>query len=162
MHHALRYGLKRAAPLAAALTMLIGLTGHAQAGRDGWEDHGWYPRRHKDHDWHHGKHHDLHGGTSVLTAVRTGTRGMAGITADTMDRTKDAITIGTMVRITTGTATSRENLRRCPKSFRNALIELKKSGRRNSNPRHLLASRTTYEGWQLSWAVLIDHPYERS
>jgi hypothetical protein len=65
MHHALRYGLKRAAPLAAALTMLIGLTGHAQAGRDGWEDHGWYPRRHKDHDWHHGKHHDLHGGRHV-------------------------------------------------------------------------------------------------
>lgn len=43
----------------------------------------------------------------VLTAVNTGIRGMAGITVDIMDRTKGAIMIGTMGRITTGMMISR-------------------------------------------------------
>jgi hypothetical protein len=39
--------------------------------------------------------------TSVGTAVRTGIRGMAGITVDIPDRTKAAIMIGTKGHITT-------------------------------------------------------------
>ena len=85
-----------------------GAAGHDEDRGDyGWEGRdnpSWYAPSYKQHDWHRGAHHDWHSALILVhTAVRTGIRGMAGITANMMAPMKEAIMIGTVVLTTTGT-----------------------------------------------------------